>query len=115
MTVIILSGSLTPYRGPLALLVCAHTHTRTLWMPLLFTNVATSAARQSPACAVHMCELQEILASSLSLSLTHTHQEIVSEFIHTQLAFHAKALELYTLAYQHTQAISEEEAVEVSS
>ena len=67
------------------------------------------------SCAVHVtmtCTVK--LHLSLSLSLSHTHQEVISEFIHTQLAFHAKALELYTLAYQHTQAISEEEAVEVS-
>lgn len=38
---------------------------------------------------------------------------MLGEFITSQLAHHAKALELYTLAYQHVQHISEEEVVEV--
>lgn len=37
------------------------------------------------------------------------------EYIHAQMAFHAKALELYTLAHQNVQAINEEETVEAST
>lgn len=40
-------------------------------------------------------------------------QVVLGEFITSQLAHHAKALELYTLAYRHVQHISEDEAVEV--
>ena len=38
---------------------------------------------------------------------------ILGEFIHCQMLFHAKALELYTLAYQHTMAINEQEQTQV--
>ena len=41
-------------------------------------------------------------------------QVILGEFVTAQMAYHAKALELYTMAFQHTQSIAEEEAVEVS-
>ena len=40
-------------------------------------------------------------------------QVVLGEFITSQLAHHAKALELYTLAYRHVQNISEDETVEV--
>ena len=39
---------------------------------------------------------------------------VLGEFITAQLAHHAKALELYTLAYRHVQSICEDETVEVS-
>jgi hypothetical protein len=38
---------------------------------------------------------------------------VLGEFITSQLAHHAKALELYTLAYRHIQNISEDETVEL--
>ena len=38
----------------------------------------------------------------------------MTEFIHAQLAFHARAMEIYTAAYQQAQNIKEEEIVEVS-
>ncbi len=37
----------------------------------------------------------------------------MTEFIHAQLTFHARAMELYTAAYQQTQNIREDEIVEV--
>ena len=37
----------------------------------------------------------------------------MTEFIHAQLTFHARAMELYTAAYQQTQNVREEEIVEV--
>ena len=40
-------------------------------------------------------------------------QTVLCEFIHAQMTFHARAMELYTAAYQHTQAIREDEIVEV--
>ena len=39
---------------------------------------------------------------------------VMQEFIHAQMTCHARAMELYTAAYQHTQAISEDEIVEAS-
>ena len=38
----------------------------------------------------------------------------MGEFIHAQMLYHAKALEMYTLAFQHTQAIEESEQLDVS-
>ena len=35
------------------------------------------------------------------------------EYIHTQMSHHAKALEIYTAAYQHVQSMNEDEMVEV--
>ena len=41
-------------------------------------------------------------------------QAILTEYFHSEMAFHAKALELYTVAFHHVTAISDDEAVEVS-
>ena len=41
-------------------------------------------------------------------------QAVMTEFIHAQLTFHARAMELYTAAYQQAQNIREDEIVEVS-
>lgn len=41
-------------------------------------------------------------------------QAILGEYMHTQMTFHAKALELYTIAYQNLQSINEEEEAQVS-
>ncbi len=35
------------------------------------------------------------------------------EYIHAEMAHHAKALEVYTQAFQHVENMSEEEVVEV--
>lgn len=42
-------------------------------------------------------------------------QMTMCEFIHAQMTYHARAMELYTAAYQHTQNIREEEIVEVKA
>lgn len=41
-------------------------------------------------------------------------QNVVGEYINAQMLLHAKALELYTVAYQNLQAVSEAETVQVS-
>ncbi len=42
-------------------------------------------------------------------------QKILGEFVTVEMAFHAKALEIYTTAYQHIQNVDEEEDLEVSA
>jgi hypothetical protein len=37
----------------------------------------------------------------------------MQEFIHAQMTCHARAMELYTAAFQHTQGMREDEIVEV--
>ena len=44
----------------------------------------------------------------------HPSQTILGEYMHSQMTFHAKALELYTIAYQNLHGISEQEETEVS-
>lgn len=39
-------------------------------------------------------------------------KDILQEYIHTEMLFHAKALELLTLSYQHIDNINEDEALE---
>ena len=46
----------------------------------------------------------------LSSSLLQT---VLGDYIHAQMLLHAKALELYTIAHQNLQSISEEENVQV--
>lgn len=41
-------------------------------------------------------------------------QKIFGEFVTVEMAFHAKALEIYTTAYQHIQNVDEEADLEVS-
>lgn len=41
------------------------------------------------------------------------YKTIMGEFIHAQMLYHAKALEMYTLAYQHTQAVDESEQLDL--
>lgn len=41
-------------------------------------------------------------------------QKIFGEFVTVEMAFHAKALEIYTTAYQHIQDVDEEADLEVS-
>ena len=41
-------------------------------------------------------------------------QEVLKEYIHGQMSFHAKALEIYTAAFQHVQNMNEDEVVDVS-
>lgn len=52
----------------------------------------------------------------LSTAPCHLHplQTILGEYMHSQMTFHAKALELYTIAYQNLHSISEQEETEVS-
>ena len=50
--------------------------------------------------------------------MIHTHtisfpQAILGEYMHAQMAFHAKALELHTIAYQNLHSINEEEEIQV--
>lgn len=40
-------------------------------------------------------------------------QKIFGEFVSVEMSFHAKALEVYTLAYQNIQSVDEEEDLEV--
>lgn len=40
-------------------------------------------------------------------------KKILGEFVTVEMAFHAKALEIYTTAYQHIQNVDEEEDLEV--
>ncbi len=42
-------------------------------------------------------------------------QKILGEFVTVEMAFHAKALEIYTTAYQHIQNVDEEGDLEVST
>ena len=49
-----------------------------------------------------------------SLSLSLYFQEVLKEYIHAQMSFHAKALEIYTAAFQHVQNMNEDEVVDVS-
>ncbi len=42
-------------------------------------------------------------------------QKILGEFVTVEMAFHAKALEIYTTAYQHIQNVDEEGDLEVSA
>lgn len=42
-------------------------------------------------------------------------QKIFGDFVTVEMSFHAKALEVYTLAYQSIQSIDEEEDLEVGS
>lgn len=48
------------------------------------------------------------------LSLSPPLQEVLKEYIHGQMSFHAKALEIYTAAFQHVQNMNEDEVVDVS-
>lgn len=41
-------------------------------------------------------------------------QKILGEFVTVEMTFHAKALEIYTTAYQHIQNVDEEGDLEVS-
>lgn len=40
-------------------------------------------------------------------------QKVLGEFVTVEMAFHAKALEVYTSAYQHIQNVDEEGDLEV--
>lgn len=40
-------------------------------------------------------------------------QKIFGEFVTVEMSFHAKALEVYTLAYQSIQSVDEEKDLEV--
>ncbi len=40
-------------------------------------------------------------------------QTVMTEYIHTEMVFHAKALEVFTQAHQNIQNINEEEVIEV--
>lgn len=40
-------------------------------------------------------------------------QKVLGEFVTVEMAFHAKALEVYTMAYQHVQNVDEEGDLEV--
>lgn len=51
-----------------------------------------------------------IIDKTLSLSLS---QAVLKEYIHAQMSFHAKALEIYTASFQHVQNMNEDEVVEV--
>lgn len=42
-------------------------------------------------------------------------QKIFGDFVTVEMSFHAKALEVYTLAYQSIQSVDEEEDLEVGS
>lgn len=52
-----------------------------------------------------------ILCCSLRLSLPW--QRIFGEFVTVEMAFHAKALEVYTAAFQSIQSVDEDEDLEV--
>lgn len=67
-------------------MVCHQVVTRQLWQSLLITD---------------------------TFPLLLLPQRIFGEFVTVEMSFHAKALEVYTLAYQSIQSVDEEEDLEV--
>jgi len=49
------------------------------------------------------------------MSIMFPMQKILGEFVTVEMAFHAKALEIYTCAYQDIQNVDEEGDLEVSA
>ena len=61
-------------------------------------------------------KIQDLKVTPLCDWRTHTvsfPQAILGEYMHAQMTFHAKALELYTIAYQNLHSINEEEETQV--
>lgn len=52
--------------------------------------------------------------SLLAYPLTLFVQVILQEYVQTEMLFHAKALELLTLSYQHMESVDVDEAIEVT-
>lgn len=71
------------------------------------------AISELPPCLVATCDWRQRSPSDLMVSLFWPLQKIFGEFLTVEMSFHAKALEVYTLAYQSIQSVDEEEDLEV--
>ena len=66
-----------------------------------------------PSCMI-ACKCRTIVLCN-SLALCPVLQLILLEYIHAQLMYHSRAMELFTAAYQKTLNINEQEVTDVSS